>query len=611
MARVLAISSQNPRRRSLRRQCYSIERRDLDDSNGGGSEPRPLRVRAQPRAPRGGAARLRRAPPPRLRPPRLAGAGEVATEEESLAAEIAAEAVSAAIDRRDVPGRETPLHLAVRLRDAAAAEILAAAGADWSLQNERGWSGLQEAVYAGADAAAAAAAIARHHRPFAWARWRRRLPSIVASLARVRDFYMEITFRFESSVVPFLGRFAPSDTYRIWKRGPNLRADTTLAGFDGFLIQRSDQTFLFFGEGSPSAGESGRPLAPGSLIVLWHDEKKIADALAGAGERPTEAEVARELATMRRTTMCRTGIDVTRAKLVPHLNWRRQQRTEVVGNWKAKAYDMLHVAVTVKTRRVPLTRPRKRPSAVENKQKTPQDSAVNMGNAVDDSSDGGCVSRSVAVSEESNGVSKENNRSNKKCLENYNGGGDHDHEAARNLKKFSKSARENGKQKIESGMEDAKKGKEKGGKQQQQQKKKKKEGKSSGESNKHESEYKKAELLTTKLPQDTFPVKIAIPAIPGVRVLVTFTKFEELQPSDEFATPPSSPTCFQDCKAKEAEGSAGSGYLWARGRPDVQSCESSKCRNSRDEADPFLIPSDYSWIDKGRTRRGLKAPEGK
>ncbi|OAY67363.1 Ankyrin repeat domain-containing protein 13B [Ananas comosus] len=182
----------------------------------------------------------------------------ISTEEESLAAETAAEAVSAAIDRRDVPGRETPLHLAVRLRDAAAAEILAAAGADWSLQNERGWSGLQEAVYA----AAAAAAIARHHRPFAWARWRRRLPSIVASLARVRDFYMEITFRFESSVVPFLGRFAPSDTYRIWKRGPNLRADTTLAGFDGFLIQRSDQTFLFFGEGSPSAGESGRPPTP-------------------------------------------------------------------------------------------------------------------------------------------------------------------------------------------------------------------------------------------------------------------------------------------------------------------------------------------------------------
>ncbi|KAL5718412.1 hypothetical protein ACHQM5_011316 [Ranunculus cassubicifolius] len=49
--------------------------------------------------------------------PRLPKAGEVIIEDESLAAELQADAVSAAIDRRDVPGRETPLHVAVRLRD--------------------------------------------------------------------------------------------------------------------------------------------------------------------------------------------------------------------------------------------------------------------------------------------------------------------------------------------------------------------------------------------------------------------------------------------------------------------------------------------------------------
>ncbi|KAF9619103.1 hypothetical protein IFM89_005117 [Coptis chinensis] len=36
----------------------------------------------------------------------------------------------------------------------------------------------------------------------------------------------------------------------------------------------------------------------------------------------------------------------------------------------------------------------------------------------------------------------------------------------------------------------------------------------------------------------TFPVKVAIPVVPTIRVLVTFTKFEELQPLDEFSTPP-------------------------------------------------------------------------
>uniref|UniRef100_A0A2C9VAV3 Ankyrin repeat domain-containing protein n=1 Tax=Manihot esculenta TaxID=3983 RepID=A0A2C9VAV3_MANES len=282
--------------------------------------------------------------------PSLAKAGEVNTEAESLAAEERADAVSAVIDRRDVPGRETPLHLAVKLRDPVSAEILMAAGADWSLQNENGWSALQEAVCTREEQIALI--IARHYQPLAWAKWCRRLPRIVASAARIRDFYMEIAFHFESSVIPFIGRIAPSDTYRIWKRGSNLRADMTLAGFDGFRIQRSDQTFLFLGEGY-SSEDGNISLPPGSLIVLAHKEKEVTNALEGAGAQPTEAEVAHEVALMSQTNMYRPGIDVTQAELVPHLNWRRQERTEMVGNWKAKVYDMFHVMVSVKSRRVP------------------------------------------------------------------------------------------------------------------------------------------------------------------------------------------------------------------------------------------------------------------
>ncbi|KAL6554612.1 hypothetical protein OROHE_007351 [Orobanche hederae] len=282
--------------------------------------------------------------------PKLAKAGEVNTEAESLAAEEDADAVSAVIDRRDVPGRETPLHLAVRLHDAVSAEILMAAGADWSLQNENGWSALQEAVCTREESIAMI--IARHYQPLAWAKWCRRLPRIVASASRIRDFYMEITFHFESSVIPFIGRIAPSDTYRIWKRGSNLRADMTLAGFDGFRIQRSDQTFLFLGDGhSPNGGNISLP--PGSLIVLSHTEREIMNALEGAGVQPSETEVAHEVSLMSQTNMYRPGIDVTQAELVPHLNWRRQERTEIVGAWKAKVHDMLHVQVSVKSRRVP------------------------------------------------------------------------------------------------------------------------------------------------------------------------------------------------------------------------------------------------------------------
>ncbi|CAK9258830.1 unnamed protein product [Sphagnum jensenii] len=70
--------------------------------------------------------------------PRPTRAGEVTLEAQSIEADQQADEVSKVIDRRDVPGRETPLHLAVRLSDSKTVEMLMSVGADWSLQNEQG-----------------------------------------------------------------------------------------------------------------------------------------------------------------------------------------------------------------------------------------------------------------------------------------------------------------------------------------------------------------------------------------------------------------------------------------------------------------------------------------
>lgn len=601
--------------------------------------------------------------------PKLAKAGEVTNEAESLAAELRADEFSATIDRRDVPGRETPLHLAVRLRDPISAEILMAAGADWSLQNENGWNALQEAVCTREEQIAMI--IARHYQPLAWAKWCRRLPRIVASASRIRDFYMEISFHFESSVIPFIGRIAPSDTYRIWKRGSSLRADMTLAGFDGFRIQRSDQTFLFLGEGYSS--ENGNISVPsGSLIVLAHKEKEITNALEGAGTQPSEAEVAHEVAMMSQTNTYRPGIDVTQAELIPHLNWRRQERTEMIGNWKAKVYDMLNVMVSVKSRRVPGAMTDEELFAVDDEEKLANggvehddfddvltaeerkqlDSALRMGNSEglgedDDQGDADCHENGSGIATEngeSNGNVKEKDKKgwfgwNKK---NSKGAAD-DAEDPKVLKKLSKLAPESGNhksvdcQKDDSG--DAKKGKDKSSK------KKKKKGSSSEA--KHESEYKKGlrpvlwltpdfpltteellplldilankvkavrrlrELLTTKLPTGTFPVKVAIPIVPTIRVVVTFTKFEELQPAEEFSTPLSSPAHFLDSKSKDSEGS-NSWISWMRGSRGGQSSDGeTQSHRYKDDSDPFSIPSDYTWVDANEKKRRMKARKAK
>ncbi|CAN6876821.1 unnamed protein product [Brassica oleracea] len=615
--------------------------------------------------------------------PSLAKAGEVTNEAESLEAESRADAVTVVIDRRDVPGRETPLHLAVRMRDPVSAEILMSAGADWSLQNENGWSALQEAVCTREEAIAMI--IARHYQPLAWAKWCRRLPRITASASRIRDFYMEITFHFESSVIPFISRIAPSDTYRIWKRGSNLRADMTLAGFDGFRIQRSDQTFLFLGEGY--ASDDGKvSLPPGSLIVLSHKEKEVTNALEGAGAQPTEAEVAHEVAHMSQTNMYRPGIDVTQADLVPQSNWRRQERAETVGSWKAKVYDMMHVMVSVKSRRVPGAMTDEELFAVDEDrtangadndgfedvltagERKQLDSALRMGNSeaaedeendVDDHGSGG----------EANGAPLKEKKGwfgwNKKGAKpGHDGGGE---ETTAKVKKGSKLApeeKEKGKNQRSSTLSDnnskedagdGKKGKDKGG----------------AKKKKNESEYKKGlrpvlwltpdfplkteellplldilankvkavrrlrELLTTKLPTGTFPVKvnifcpvvdsisdtilsslvllivqIAIPIIPTVRVLITFTKFEELQPSEEFSTPPTSPV-FHDAKSSDSSSSA-SWVSWMKGtRGGGQSSDGDSNRYGDSEVDPFMIPSDYKWVDSAEKKRRMKAKKAR
>ncbi|KAK7376295.1 hypothetical protein VNO78_34761 [Psophocarpus tetragonolobus] len=585
--------------------------------------------------------------------PRLAKAGEVNTEGESLAAELKADEVSAVIDRRDVPGRETPLHLAVRLRDPVAAEILMCAGADWSLQNEQGWSALQEAVCTREEGIAVI--IARHYQPLAWAKWCRRLPRIVASAGRIRDFYMEISFHFESSVIPFIGRIAPSDTYRIWKRGSNLRADMTLAGFDGFRIQRSDQTFLFLGEGY--ASEDGNlVLPPGSLLALAHKEKEVTNALEGAGTQPTEAEVNHEVSLMSQTNMYRPGIDVTQAELVPHLNWRRQEKTEMVGNWKAKVYDMLHVMVSVKSRRVPGAMTDEELFAVDDgesmvngenndeyddvltaEERMQLDSALRMGN-----SDAICHDEEPA-----GGFDSHDNGSNCGVKEkkgwfgwnkkNLKGGPVDEPEDFKTAKKFSGDQPKPQPDFLKEDPAETKKGKDKNFK------RKKKKGVVN--ESKNESEYKKGlrpvlwltpdfplktdellplldilankvkairrlrELLTTKLPHGTFPVKVAIPIVPTIRVLVTFTKFEELQPAEEFSTPLSSPAYFQDAKSKESEGST-SWISWMKGSRGTQSSDSDSHRY-KDEIDPFNIPSDYKWVDANERKRRMKAKRAK
>ncbi|KAK6145859.1 hypothetical protein DH2020_019728 [Rehmannia glutinosa] len=516
--------------------------------------------------------------------PRFCDPSEIQTESVSVAEEAKADVISAAIDRRDVPNRDTPLHLAVKFSDLTATEILMLSGADWTLQNSQGWSALQEAICNREEKIAKI--ILRHCQPLAWAKWCRRLPRLIGTMRRMRDFYLEIAFHFESSVIPFISKIAPSDTCKIWKRGANLRADMTLAGFDGFKIQRSDQSFLFLGDGS----EDGRVL-PGSFCMISHKNKEVMNAMDGAGTQATEAEVEQEVSTMSQTNIFRPGIDVTQAVLLPQTTWRKQEKTEMVGPWKAKVYDMHNVVVSIKSRNVPGVKMEDEffNSCNENEadseiddilteeEKKQLEIALKMqsSDVINENGEGviahrhSCYEdRDIPIEGGETKVEKkgwfhgrrrlENKYDEKKiapprgslCVED-NVGNLLEDSPSRSRNRIGNEHRRGGVTKAP--LENGESGN------------RRKDG--------NENEFKKGlrptlclspdfplrteellplldilankvkairrlrELLTTKLPKGTFPVKVAIPVVPTIRVIVTFTKFEELQPLNEFSSP--------------------------------------------------------------------------
>ena len=295
--------------------------------------------------------------------PKLGNPYEIKTEAASIAEDEKAAAISAVVDRRDVLNGDTPLHLSVKLGDVNAAEMLMAAGANIRLKNNEGWSALRQAVINKQDKIALI--MIKHSYNEMDEKWFRRFPRYFATMRRMRDFYMEITFHFESSVIPFISRIAPSDTYKIWKRGANMRADMTLAGFDGLRIKRSDQSVLFLGDES----DDDR-IHPGFMCLISHEKKEVVVPYLSRPSKPDEKEMKQYLA--KKSTeakVVRVGIDVSQALLVPQITWRRKEKKESVGPWKSKVYDMQNVVFTVKSKKVPGVQAQAKLPAKENSKK--------------------------------------------------------------------------------------------------------------------------------------------------------------------------------------------------------------------------------------------------
>lgn len=96
------------------------------------------------------------------------------------------------------------------------------------------------------------------------------------------DFSIDLNFECSSAYIPFISSLAPSDTYKIYKRGTDLRLDMTLIGFKRFQSVRGNLTVLYKGRGHPNEGE---------LLLIDKDRKTINSIFADTTENRVERDL--------------------------------------------------------------------------------------------------------------------------------------------------------------------------------------------------------------------------------------------------------------------------------------------------------------------------------
>lgn len=232
--------------------------------------------------------------------------------------------------------------MAVKLCHIQCVRVLLSFKANANFESE-GWSVVQEAVCTGdfelLNAVLGHRDLQRHQTRVA------HVPELLEKLKNTPDFYVELLWEF-SSWFPLVSKICPSDVYKVYKRGSNVRIDTTLIGFDT-TWQRGNRSYVFKGMSDHAV-----------MLELDHDEKEYtmemmrnidADADYLDGIPPTKESVQMRL----KGPVIANEIDMNRISFERNKSgfwgWRTE-KNETINNYDCRVFGASNVEFVTRTR---------------------------------------------------------------------------------------------------------------------------------------------------------------------------------------------------------------------------------------------------------------------
>ena len=179
------------------------------------------------------------------------------------------------LGKKDKHGNSA-LHLACMLGRKEWIHLLLAHNAPVKVKNTDGWSPLAEAISFGDRSVISA--LLRKLKAQSRAHMESRRANLVKALQRMKDFYMELKWDFQSWV-PLVSRILPSDICRIHKCGASLRLDTTLVDFNDMRWERGDISFIFRGDKPPQESLTVLDNEYGCFQYVRYEDADIEDEI--------------------------------------------------------------------------------------------------------------------------------------------------------------------------------------------------------------------------------------------------------------------------------------------------------------------------------------------